>query len=93
MIRYRMIQATADILMYRHALLHSVYNDFGVMRRIMNGLISQSSDFNCSALFGAPPVDKWRLVSMPFARKGIRSLAEQGIEKTKCDRSVMISDV
>ena len=30
---------------------------------------------------------------MPVARRGIRSLAEQGVEEAKRDQSVMVSDV
>ena len=30
---------------------------------------------------------------MPVARKGLHSLAEQGVEEVKRDHSVMISDV
>ena len=39
------------------------------------------------------PVGTQRLVSMPVAGKGLRSLVKQGGEEAKRDHSVMIFDV
>lgn len=47
----------------------------------------------CLAGLGGSGEGTQRLVSMPVAGKGLRSLVKQGGEEAKRDHSVMISDV